>query len=263
MEKETRFFGISRKELKEFYLISKRYGLHIYGDLEQSALTIPVFQEREINKKIIKIVKPFVFAGLPTSGKSTLINILHYITGKKITSYDLIKEMRKGQLCRKFNVKKTEFKQNFNKLMEGVFTGSYREWMTEIFKETIIESIKNGTLLDIGGYNLLREKEHLFLKENKVKIIYIDVGREAWLTNSFKLASERPDFKDIYEQDVTDKKIVYRKFCEETYDFKGGVCKSRSDIIIERKQLNPLELLVKTINRLNVHDKSIIELISK
>jgi hypothetical protein len=250
-KKETRFFGISRKKLDEFYSIQKKYGLDIYGILEQNAPKIPPFQQKEIYKKIKNIKSCFVFAGLPTSGKSTLVNILHHLTGKKITSFDLIKEIRKGELCEKFNVTKSEFKENFEKLMKKRFAGSYREWITEIFKEAVRESINNNTLLDIGGYNLLREKEYLFLKENKFKIIYIDIGKKLWLTNSSILALKRPDFKEAYEKDKTNEKKEYQKFCEKTYDYNIDICKSRSNITIRREQLEPLELLIASIAKLN------------
>lgn len=255
IEYGTRFFGISRKELDDFYFFSKIYGLDIYGDLEYSSSEIPLFQRRELERRIAKISGNFVFAGLPTSGKSTLINILHHITGKQITSYDLIKEMRKLQFCRKFNVTKKIFKQNFSTLMTGTFDGSYRDWLTEVFKESVVESLKNGTLLDIGGYNLLREQEYLFLKQNNINIIYIDIGREMWLAKSLALAKERPDFMEVYEQDTTIDKRVYQKFCEETYDLKGGVCKTRSDFIIQRKKMNPLELLLQSITILHKQEK--------
>ena len=256
-QNDTRFFGISRTDLDEFYKIRNKYGLDIYGDLEGiNKISVSDNDKQKICNLLSTIKSKFVFTGLPTSGKTTMLNLLHEITGKKIISYDLMKEMEKAKLCKKFGLKKEYLKANFEQLMKNEFNGTYREWLTEVFKKAVRESIENDTLLDIGGYNLTREKEYSFLVENNVSMIYIEIGKANWYNEGAYLANQRNEFRDAYNNDPSSSKEAYIQYYKSIYDIKGKEMREKSTIVVERGTLTPCELLEKSLLSLSNYLKT-------
>ena len=136
----------------------------------------------EIYKKILLTKQNIVLIGMPSSGKTTVGELLSEKLGRKLVDLDDEIEKRIGCTIAEF------FKTHTEK--------DFRDIETEITKEI---SMRNGIIIATGGGCILRHENVKALRSNG-RLYFIDRALENLIpTDSRPLATKREDIERLFE----------------------------------------------------------------
>ncbi len=191
-----------------------------YGKKENKQESIEDFIDKQL--EIAKSPKCIIIKGEAGQGKSTLAlkvlnkytqeeEIIHFIKGKELSSWDALKTDIRGQLEK--DIKRNN-KVGIPKENELIFVDGLDEILNIEEGESIRSTLNNTTLF---------EKNHIIITSRKIfneinASSFIELDLAPWDSDNLTLMVQRMDWEGIYKEHIDQKEFLLEKVGDEKND---------------------------------------------
>lgn len=237
---DAKFLGVSKEDLMRFPSEAAQYGFTI-TPTENSSLDIKHTDKLLISRFLSNHKGKFVLTGIASAGKSTLVNILHTLSGEKVMCLDLVVGIEKIKVCKQFGFANAEqLRNDFAKTVATTGYTDYTSWKKNICLRCINEALDRKALLDLGGFSILDEDVYKLLKSKDVNIILIEEDEKQWLTKIDFLAQTRSDFATIKAKDPNG----FLEFCNNKFNKSLVEYTRKADYILHKVDGDYIKTLI-------------------